>query len=436
MFHRLFSSSSATRNLFIYNICVGLSLTIAANFVFIDRLLLRLNIDLGFFGTIKSMMFLLPAALYQLLLPLLRKLNRDVEVCAVSYVLRTVFPLLLPFCAILLPSSLMTLCSFILLPAGMLFAVFANNALMKIYREVLYPTKYNYYTGFMNMFLSLPGLLLSLPISWLLDRFNGLGDRDFFLLFGGLQFFTFCFEIPAILALRKVKARLRRKNVSTAADPEAKPKNRSLLSAPYRDPRYRTLLTLGLLHRIAAGLSMAYLTVYFLEVLHLGMTTLAVIGLAMSSLGNLLLPSSGKLADRFGYERFFIVLSGGMLFGMILFCSFWESLFVLPLFALLAWDGSGSLFGSLETQGEYSASGKLAASEWLDAAVASYSIAQNGGMFLGLIAASALYASVRFFLPENLSRLLHMYYILTLPVFLLIFLTAYRFLRLSRRRNA
>ena len=408
----------------------------AASFVFIDRLLLRLEIDLGLFGSIKSMMFLIPAALYQLLLPLLRKLNRDVEVCAVSYALRVFFPLLLPFCAVLLPAPRMTLCAFFLLPAGMLFAVFANNALMKIYRDVLYPAKYNYYTGFMTMCLSLPMTLLALPISWLLDRFNGLGDRDFFLLFGGLQFFTFCFEIPALFALRKVKVRLRRKHGVRPERPKEKPKNRGLLLAPYLDLRYRAIPALVTLHRIASGLVMAYLTVYFLEVLHFSMTTLALIGLVMSPLLNLLLPFSGKLMDRFGYEIFFVLLSGGMLLGMILFCIFWESSFVLPLFAVLAWDGQMSLFGGVLCQGEYSASGKLAAPDWLDAAVASYSIAHNGGLFLGLTAASLLYASVRFFLHEDLSRLLHMYYILTLPVFLLIFLTAFRFLQHSRRHTA
>ena len=436
MFHHFFFSSSATRNLFLYNLFLSLSLTIVSNFLFIDRLLLRLKIDLSLFGSIKSLMFLLPALLYQFLLPLFRKLDRDVEVCAVSYALRCFFPLCLPFCAVFFPSSWMTGACFLLLPLGMMFAVFANNSLMKLYREVLYPAKYNYYTGFMNMFLCLPALVLSLPLSWLLDRYNGLCDRDFFLLFGFLELFTFCFEIPAILALRKVKKIFHGKQRKEKTLPEAEKNPHARWLEPYREPRYCSVLGLVVLHRIAAGLMMAYLTVYFLEVMHFSMTVLAVIGLVMSPLVNLSLPFNGKMMDRFGYEKVFLVLSGGLLLGMVLFCLCWKSLFVLPLFILLTWDGLASLFGGLLYQGEYSASGKLADPSWLDAAVASYSICNNGGYFLGLIASSCLYALVGRFCGEDLSSRLHWYFLLSLPVFCLLFLISLFLFRLSRRKRA
>ena len=81
------ASPAAVRCLYWYNLLISFTLTIAANFTFIDRLLLRLNIDLGIFGTMKSIMFLLPAVLYQVFSPLLHRLDRDVQVTAVCQLL-------------------------------------------------------------------------------------------------------------------------------------------------------------------------------------------------------------------------------------------------------------------------------------------------------------------------------------------------------------
>ena len=53
--------------------------------------------------------------------------------------------------------------------------------------------------------------------------------------------------------------------------------------------------------------------------------------------------------DRFGYPRVFIVLSGGLLLGMLLFCSFWNAVWVLPLFALLAVRSFQYMHGTPET---------------------------------------------------------------------------------------
>lgn len=407
------ASPAAVRRLYWYNLLISFTLTIAANFTFIDRLLLRLNIDLGIFGTMKSIMFLLPAVLYQVFSPLLHRLDRDVQVTAICYSLRGLLPLLLPVLAVFCTDKgVLTAASVVLLSGGMLFATFANNSLMKLYRKVIPAEQFNYSVGVMNMLLSLPALIVALPIAWLLDRFDHWDDPAFFLLFAGLQLLTFLFDIPAVLLLLKLKT------APSEIVPDRKQRSGLL---PYRDRRFRLILLLIFLHRFGSGLGMAYLTVYFLKVMELSMTTLIVIGILMSVILYSMMPVSGKIMDKWGYGRIFPLLAGGMLTGLVLFCCCWKSVWVLPLFALLMWDSMASLCGGILFQGVYAAAGKLADKNWLDAAVAAFSICSNGGVFAGLLAASGVYALTHAIGDGSLSMTLRLYYIGMIPVFAVIF---------------
>lgn len=403
------------RHLCWYNICISLALTIAANFTFIDRLLLRLQIDLSSFGVIKSFMYLVPAVVYQLCLPLLQKIGRDTKVCAVSYAVRASLPLALPFLAIFCRDrEIMTVACTVLLSCGMLFAVFANNALMKIYRQVIPANQYNYVSGLMTTLLSFPSFILALPIAWLLDHFNHLADREFFLLFGALQIFTFLFEIPAVIVLLKIKLpaavkRVAEKNVF------------SEMLKPYRSPELRTILTLGFVHSIVTGIGMAYITVLFLKVLHISMTLLIIITMLMAVMIDVLRPFGGKLLDRLGYGRVFPILAGAVLLGWGGLCCFWGSFWFLPFFAILSWDGTGSLCGSMLSLGRYAAIGKFADKSWIGSAVAAYSLCSNSGTFIGFLAASGLYALSAKITGGEVGDTLRCFYVMTLPLVVLLF---------------
>ena len=131
----------------------------------------------------------------------------------------------------------------------------------------------------------------------------------------------------------------------------------------------------------------------------------------------------GKLMDNFGYGRVFIVLSGAMCAGLALLCLFWGQIWVIPFFALFMWDGTQSLCGGMCQQGIYSASTNLAAKEWIDEAVAAYSLTTNGGQFAGLLTASGLYWCITRCVPDgNVNEILQRYYLAVIPFFLIIFL--------------
>lgn len=416
--------TSPVRDLCMYNLFIGCALTIAANLTFMDKLLLRMDIDLGLFGTIKGVMYLIPAIIYQFLVTFLKRARRDVQICAVSYFLRVLLPVLLPFMAMLTDNrKLLTLGSITLLPLGMLFAVIANNTLMTIYRKVIPQEKFNYSIGIINMCLAMPTYLIGLPFAYLLDKLEHLNNFDYFLVFGIVQLATLAFEIPAILFIRKVKVPY------SATESIEKP---DMLS-PYRDPKLKLVLLINVLHRIVSGLMIAYITVYFLEAVKFSMTTLLTISITLGLLSTFSMPHAGKIMDRWGYDRFFIIITGVMLTGFVLFITLGKSWFILPLFALFCWDCSASPVGSWLNMGTYSASAKLANQNDLNAAVAAYSICFNGGLSAGLLLASGLYLIAGWLRGGTIAERLHTYFLLTLPFFLLLMGTTLYFRKVNSK---
>lgn len=407
----------AVKRLFIYNVLVGLSLAIVSNFTFIDRLLMRIGIDFSSFGLIKSIIFLLPAIIYQFFAPYLARLGKESRVIAVSYLLRCLLPLGLPVAAMIWSNTVaLSVICIICLPCGMFFAAVANNTLMKLYRMVIPQKNSNILLSIMNMLLGAPGLLLALPFSMILDRFDGLDDYGYFILFTFLQLITVLFEIPAVACIWNLKT-------EKDDDAEEKPKHKTNMLAPYRDRIFRQIAIISFLRSAACGMTMAYITVFLLEIMHFPLAVISLIFLILNILLYIVFPFGGKLMDNFGYGRVFIVLSGAMCAGLALLCLFWGQIWVIPFFALFMWDGTQSLCGGIFQQGIYSASTNLAAKEWIDEAVAAYSLTTNGGQFAGLLTASGLYWCITRCVPDgNVNEILQRYYLAVIPFFLIIFL--------------
>lgn len=419
--NRWSKTPSPVWNLYMYNLFMGCALTIVSSFTFIDKLMLRMNIDLGLLGTIKGVMFLFPAIIYQFLAGILGKSQKEVQICAVSYFLRVLLPGVLPFLAMVTDDrQVLTWWTIILLPAGMMFAVIANNTLMTIYRKVIPAERYNYSIGMINMFFAVASYVLGLPFAWVLDKMEQLSNFNFFLAFGIFQLVTLAFEIPAVICLLKVKV----PNIF------AEKSEKIDMLAPYRDKKIRMALLINVLHRFVNGFTGAYITVYFVEVARFSMTALLSITILLGLILTVTLPGAGKAMDRWGYGRFFVALSGAMLLGMTLFGLCWKSLLVLPFFALLCWDCSTNPVGGWMNVGEYSASSKLAAPEHLKATVAAYSICFNGGLSAGLLLASGLYSVAGWLGAADLSARLHTYFLLTLPFFGGLFCAALYFKRI------
>ena len=128
---------------------------------------------------------------------------------------------------------------------------------------------------------------------------------------------------------------------------------------PYKDMKYLPILILTILNGIISGVAGSYLVLYLLEDLKFSMTLVTIIGFAMGILINITLPLCGKITDKVGYRFLFLLLASGMLIGFSLFSIFWGALWILPLFAVLAWSGSGSLCGGWLTWGLQAAGSRL-----------------------------------------------------------------------------
>ena len=198
-------NSSAVHLLYWYNLLVSCSLTMVGSVLFIDSLLLRMKIDISFFGTIKVFSSLLPAVIYTLFSSQLSKLKNYTFWCGSCAFLRVACGGMLPFLWMIIDNkNHLAVAVSIVLSISMLAAVFGNNMLVVIYRQVIPEKTYNYNVGIMVLLLSLPALLLMLPMAGVLDMCRNWSDMSFMLLFGFLLLLGLLFEVPAVMILNKV----------------------------------------------------------------------------------------------------------------------------------------------------------------------------------------------------------------------------------------
>ena len=73
---------SHLKKLYLYNGLVSMSLTVVADFIFIDLLLLRIGTGGAAIGAIKALIYFLPVVSYQLAAPLLNRWRREARLCA------------------------------------------------------------------------------------------------------------------------------------------------------------------------------------------------------------------------------------------------------------------------------------------------------------------------------------------------------------------
>ena len=383
------ATGAAERNilrLYGYNLFTALAIAVVCNFVFLDKLLLRMEIDLELFGLIKGCMFMASAFLYMAFTPLLQKNpgRSDRFICIWAYLLRALLPAFLPVIALWSDNKdLLTWSATILLSLGMTLAAFANNSLMSLYRLVLPEEHFNRRVGMMNLLISLPASLLGVLMAWILDQYESADTRTFLIVFTVLQIICVVFEIPAMILMKRLELP---ENIL-----KRHPQIKGSLWKPWCDREYIPILLLVLLHGFVAGAWIAYLSVYFLTVYQIDMSVLVFAGLILSLLLTSTLPLSGQLTDRIGYRRMFLLLSFGSLIGGLLFCAFPGNLWLLIPFAILLWDGNISLFSGCLGYGLYAAGSKLAKSELTTCYISAFGLCRNGGIFIGALIGSMVY---------------------------------------------
>jgi len=379
---------SSVKKLYWYNLLTAASLTVVSEFLFVDQLLLRINTGVAVIGVLKALIFFLPVVSYQLAVPLLNKLRAEVPLCMFCYILRVLLPAAIPAAALLGAgdSAIKWICVAIL-PLAMTLATFANNALMIVYRRRLPPETFNRCSGIMQMCFNLPCFLLGIPVSLGFKFAAGADDRSFFLIYLAAMLGCALFQLPAAAVLLSLGGdRANRENGIA-------PVSWAEQLRPYRDPEYRRMLAVTLLHSVVGGAGLAYIGVFCMKIMGLPVSGAFFARVTTACIGLLLLPYAGKLADRVGYRRMYICGGALMSLGAALLAAF-PYIWLLPLCALLFWDGISSPVGGALYMCEQAAASKFASERGTAGYVAAFNVARNAGMGAGALLSGALFEAL------------------------------------------
>lgn len=375
---------SPVKKIYLYNLLTAASLAVVAEFLFVDQLLLRIHTGVATIGVLKALIFFLPVVSYQLAVPTLNKLHVEIPLCAYFYVLRVLLPAAVPAAALLGAGNIaLQWMSIVILPVAMMLATFANNTLMVIYRRLLPPDKFNRSAGIIHMCFYLPYFVLGIPVALLFRRAAALDDPGFFRYQLTAMLVCALFQLPAFVVIRSIG----RLGGGEAAPPRGSWREQL---QPYRDPCYRETLIVTSLHAFVTGFGIAYIGVFCLKIMELPVSSAFIVRTVASVIGVLLLPYSGKLADRFGYRKMYVWLGMLLTLGvaaLVIFPYPW----ILPVCALLFWDGVNSPVGGTLQMCEQAAASKLSPSSGTAGYIAAFNVARCTGMGAGSLAAGALF---------------------------------------------
>jgi len=393
------------------------ALSVVANGVFLDQLMLKLDIDIGDFGLIKSVMFLAPALSYQLAIPLLRRLDWPEQVCAYSYALRVSLPCLLPLFGIFgAGRGLITFAAMLILGFSGAMAAFANNSLSLIYRQTFPEDRYNHFMGKIMLLLNLPAVLINLGAAWILKYCENYQGNTYLWIFCLLQICTVLFEIPAFKAIRRVES-APRKPVRFSFHPG------DFLS-PFRNPGYRRFLLFCSGFGVVFGIISTYFVVYLYNERHWSVMRVMIWSTLFSLISLVVSFHGGRRFDRSSFPALFTLLSALIFLGTLATGFALNTTWGILLAMFFIWNGWGSTLGAVLATVLNSAAGKLASRENTIFFISLYSLTLNFGQFIGSAMAGSLLRMVSRGLPEGVFNFQGFFRLSSLAAFLLLFFTA------------
>lgn len=368
----------------IHAFCTALAISVCANGVITDLLLLRLEFDLAAFGFIKSCMYLLPAVSYFAATGYLSRLNKDIDVAVVTYFLRVILPVVLTITGLLTGSEhILLIVAALVFSLSFSFAAFANNTLLKIYRNAFSPQDFNRGCVLLPALLGFPGTLLCLFASMILNRFSD--DRQEFLIcFLCLQLFTLLFEYPAIKALKAVR-------FPSGMQDDAKNAPKAHFSDIFSCSSLKKLLFLTTVRGMWTGAVSTYFVIYLLRCWSCQAYWLIILELILNIAVFMLSGKIGKLTDRFGYLNVIRICLIGITVSQGMWLLAPDFLPFLLLFCLLAHSGLGILGNACYSiEGAWSAA--VAKPGQHELFIAARTLLMSLGCFLGCQIAGPLFS--------------------------------------------
>ncbi len=307
-----------------------------SNFLFLDRIFLRMGLNMQQFGAIKGFSYLLPMGINLLLSPFIGRFNREREIVGIGYLIRVFMPLLF----LILPNlssdkSVLAAAAAVILITVHVFPIISNNCIQLLVRSNVPQNMLGMHLSRITVIWTLPGFLLAIPLSWILDMHAAGSDREFYRTMFFIMFSTGLFEIIASFIIMRLPRQ------HSAKRPDLRFKD---ILLPFRNKGFRNLLQVILVFSILNSMVMAFINPYLLNVQGISMTFISAISAAVSLLSILVLPFWGKLADRVGGKNIHRIAVIGLAVGI--FALLGKGVVFILIYALFAWEGQRGLFGS------------------------------------------------------------------------------------------
>lgn len=402
--------------LYRYHFFTSIAFSVVANTIFLDQLMLKLNIDIGDFGMIKGAMFIIPALSYQLAIPFLRRLDQPELVCAYSYALRVLLPCLLPLMGIFgLSPKMLSISAMLILGVSCAMLSIASNSLLLIYRKTFPEERYNHFMGKIILLLNLPATLINLGVAWILQYCENCRGNTYLWIFFLLQVSTVLFEIPAFRAMRQVQ-REPRKAIRMAF-------NFRDYILPLRSPGYRNFLLFCLAFGLVLGITSTYFIVYLYNERHWSVMRVMFFGTLFSVISLVISFRGGKRFDRSTFPGLFAFFCGLIFIGTLATGFALDKVWGMIVAMLFIWNGWGSTLGAVLSTIIFSASGKLASKENTIFFISMYSLTINLGQFSGSVLAGYMLRMASRGLPEGIFNFQGFFRLSSLAAFLLFFFT-------------
>ena len=416
MFQKDLKFSPDIKRLYLFHFFNGIALTVVANFLFVDKLLLRMNFDMQQFGFIKGIAWFLPVLLNLVLSPFILNLNRDKSIVACGYLMRVV----IPYALLLLPEltgnkTVLTFgCATVLL-TSLVFPILANNSIAALCK-VHIPE--NYLGRHMSWIMTLwtaPGYILSILCSYYIDLHSNGGDGEFYSACFKIFFFTTVFQVFASLVIMRLTQETNNtdhKNTDAAFGD---------ICLPFKDGQFRVVLAALFLTYLIVGMFTTFINPFLLNVKKLSMTDVSIIGAVASIMSAAFFPLWGKMTDRVGGRNVWCICALGL--GTGIFCLLGHGIVFICIYALFCWGLTGGFFGcglSISTQYLLLAKGK---SRLINIYLAASSLAFGWGLMTGSILGGCILKWLKTMVsPEMPNVEFHIYFTYcALACFILVF---------------
>ena len=286
--------TSDLRRLYLFHAFNGIAICLVGSNLFRDRLFLHLDLNMSQFGAIGGTAPFVALAVALAVSPLLTRLRIDGPIVAVCYLLRVAAP----FLFLVVPMftrdrQVLTVCFAAVFTLSLVFPFIGQNSLGVLFRAVIRDAQLGRHMSNITVLWAVPGYLLAVPCSWLVDRAAASGEHAFFATYFVIFSITAVFQLPASWVVWGVRAQ------REASEPAPAVTFRDI-AEPLKHQRFRPLLAAAFALSVLVHMVSTFSIPYLMRGQGLTMAQISVIDALMAAAGLGVAMMWGRLADRFG----------------------------------------------------------------------------------------------------------------------------------------